>query len=287
MKGFSFMYIEITDDFSLSKIAESGQCFRAKLLDDGVWRFITGSNILHIRPLAHNQYEIDCTTPQWRAVWLPYFDLDRDYSIIRSRIGKTDSYMKNAADTGAGLRILRQDPWEMLITFIISQQKTIPSIKSCVEKIAQMYGDTVETPYGCVHLFPSAGQMSHITDEELSQCKLGYRAPYIRDAIGKVASGQLDLDTLYSYDDMQLFNALKSVHGVGDKVANCIALFAYGRTSLVPVDTWIRKVIDGVYGGQNPFTKYGNDAGIMQQYIFYYAQHNKKSLSEKPAGRLF
>lgn len=272
------MYIEITDDFSLPKIAESGQCFRAKLLDDGTWRFITGSSILHIRLLSHNRYEIDCTASQWLTVWLPYFDLDRDYSFIRSRIAQTDYYMKNAADTGAGLRILRQDPWEMLITFIISQQKNIPSIKSCVEKIAEKYGDKVETPYGTVHFFPSARQMSYITDEELNQCKLGYRTPYIQDAINKVASGQLDLNTLYSYGDMQLFNALKSVHGVGDKVANCIALFAYSRTSLVPVDTWIRKVIDGVYGGQNPFTKYGSDAGIMQQYIFYYVQHNKKSL---------
>ena len=278
VKGLSSMFREITDDFSLTKIAESGQCFRSKLLDDGTWRFITGKNILHIRQHPHNRYEIDCSASKWHQTWLPYFDLDRNYSLVRSRIAETDSYMKNAADSGTGLRILRQDPWEMLLTFIISQQKTIPAIKSCVEKIAGRYGELMETPYGRVYLFPSASQMQNCSAEELNQCKLGYRTPYIQDAIDKVTSGQLNLDTLYSYSDMQLFNALKSVHGVGDKVANCIALFAYGRTSLVPVDTWIRKVIDNVYDGQSPFTRYGNDAGIMQQYIFYYAQHNKKSL---------
>lgn len=270
------MLIEIADDFSLCKIADSGQCFRVKNDIHGTYRFITGRHILHIRQLSQTEYEVDCTESDWQAVWFPYFDLARDYKQIRASIPAKETYMQNAAGSGAGLRILRQDPWEMLITFIISQQKNIPAIKSCVDKLAKMYGNSVETPNETVYLFPTAAQMADLCAGDLEPCRLGYRTPYILDAISKVTSGSLDLDALASYDDMQLFTALKSVHGVGDKVANCIALFAYGRTSLVPVDTWIRKVIDGVYAGKNPFTVYGNAAGIMQQYIFYFAQQNKE-----------
>lgn len=269
------MQIEITDDFTLSRIADSGQCFRVKCLDNGAYRFITGRHILHISPIAGHRYEVDCTLPEWRDIWFPYFDLGRDYERLRSRVPDTDPYMKNAADYGAGLRILRQDPWEMLVTFIISQQKTIPSISSSVEKIAQLYGEAVGTAHGTVHLFPTAEQMRHAASKELGQCRLGYRTPYILDAISRVSSSELDLNALYGYDDTALLDALKSVHGVGDKVANCVALFAYGRTALVPVDTWIKKVIDGVYHGHNPFLRYGGVAGIMQQYIFYYAQQHK------------
>lgn len=269
------MLVKITDDFELKKIADSGQCFRVKCFDDGVYRFVTGSNILYIRQLSRNNFDVGCTESEWQKLWFSYFDLSRDYRIIRNQISVDDPYMKNAAAAGAGLRILQQDPWEMLITFIISQQKTIPSIKSAVEKIAERYGESTETAYENVYLFPSAEQMLRVTIDELYHCKLGYRTPYIKDAVDKVISGQLDLNELYSHDDMQLFNALKSVRGIGDKVANCIALFAYGRTSLVPIDTWIKKVIDNIYGGYNPFTDYGDVAGIMQQYIFYYAQQHK------------
>ena len=266
------MQIEITDDFDLSKIIDSGQCFRAKCLDGGTYRFITGSNILYITPLSHHSYDVDCTAESWQEIWLPYFNLDRDYALLRSQIDSSDSYMKTAIDYGTGLRILRQDPWETLITFIISQQKTIPAIRSSVEKIAEKYGVPVETPYETVYLFPTAEQMAPATPQELDLCKLGYRTPYILDAIRRVTSGLLDLNALYACDDIQLFDMLKTVHGVGDKVANCVALFAYNRTALVPVDTWIRKVIDGVYDGHNPFIRYGNAAGIMQQYIFYYVR---------------
>lgn len=269
------MTIKITDDFDLSKIADSGQCFRVKAFEDGTYRFLTGRHILHMRKLSPTLYEVDCSDSLWREVWFPYFDLNRSYRRIRSQIPEDDAYMGHAAKQGAGLRILMQDPWEMLITFIISQQKTIPAIKSCVEQIAKTYGDPVETDFGTVHLFPKAEQMMGAASADLTQLKLGYRTPYIQDAIDKVSSGRLSLERLHSYDDVQLFNALKSVHGVGDKVANCIALFAYNRTSLVPIDTWIKKVIHIIYGGRNPFPDYGNTAGIMQQYLFYYAQHNK------------
>lgn len=271
------MILKITDNFDLQKIADSGQCFRVKAFPDGTYRFITGSHVLYITYLEQNTYEISCSKSEWQSFWHSYFDLGRSYRKLRGQIPDTDSYMKKAAAGGAGLRILRQEPWEMLITFIISQQKTIPSIKSAVEKLAEVYGAPVKTDYETVHLFPSPKQMSPATMEELSQFRLGYRTSYILDAIDKVKSGLIDLDKISAYDDMQLFTALKSVRGVGDKVANCIALFSYGRTSLAPVDTWIKKVIEKEYQGISPFPGYGDTAGIMQQYMFYYAQTHKEN----------
>ena len=271
--------IKITDDFDLQKIADSGQCFRVKAFPDRMFRFITGRHILYIKHAEHNLYQISCTKAQWQDFWHSYFHLDRSYRQIRRQIPDKDPYMKKAAACGFGLRILRQEPWEMLITFIISQQRTIPSIKGAVEGISKIYGDAVETDYETVHLFPTPAQMRHVTLEDLKQFRLGYRNSYILDAVDKVYSGRLDLDGIRDYDDTELFQALKSVRGVGDKVANCIALFSYGRTALAPVDTWIKKIIDREYQGQAPFAGYGNTAGIMQQYMFYYAQQHKKEYS--------
>lgn len=293
------MYITIEDDFDLQKIADSGQCFRVKCFNDDTYRFITGENVLYIRkadrntPEPHtigntttepdrniqketeNRYEISCTEEVWNRVWYPYFDLGRSYREVRERIKSRDKYMLAAAENGLGIRILRQEPWEMLITFIISQQKTIPAIKNAVETLCKNYGTKLTAIHEEIYCFPSATQLSGVTEELLREYKLGYRAPYVLDAINKVHHQDIDLYTIASYTDRKLFEALKQVSGVGDKVSNCICLFAYGRTRLAPVDTWIKKVIDQKYKGKNPFPKYRDAAGIMQQYIFYYAQTHK------------
>lgn len=275
------MIISITDDFDLKKIADSGQCFRVKAMDEGTYRFIIGDQVLYIRkqskeePSSSEYFEVSCSEEIWKTVWYPYFDLGRSYTNIRQRIGPRDKYMLSAAENGQGIRILRQDPWEMLITFIISQQKTIPAIKNAVETLSVNYGTSLTLDSEKLYTFPTPKQLSTVTEEILREYKLGYRAPYIVDAVQQVNSGQLDLHRLSSYSDKKLLEALKQVSGVGEKVANCICLFAYGRTRLAPVDTWIKKVIEQKYKGKNPFPKYRDGAGIMQQYIFYYAQTHK------------
>ena len=261
------MRIKIVDDFDLYKIAYSGQCFRVKQLDEDTYSFVTGANELVMSSISNNEYEISCDQDTFNNVWHDYFDLDTCYKDIRASIPAHDKYLKDASDIGAGIRILKQDRFEMLISFIISQRKSIPAIKTSVERICELYGHD--------GFFPTAIDMINATSDELSSCGLGYRVPYIIDAVKKIAYKEVDLYELDKLSDNELFDSLKSFYGVGDKVANCVALFAYHRTGRAPVDTWINKVINEKYNGINPFPEYGKYAGIMQQYIFYAAQHMK------------
>ena len=269
------MEIRIPDLFDLGKIIDSGQCFRAVSLGGGTYRFIIGEQVLYIRKRSDEVYEVSCEQDIWEQVWSPYFDLERNYRAISRMIPEDDAFLSLAAQTGAGIRILRQDPWEMLITFIISQRKSIPAIRSVVEMLSKRYGTKIETQRETLYMFPTALQLKDASAEDFISCKAGYRAAYICDAVQQVVSGDLDLNAIKNLSDDALLSELERVRGVGVKVANCVALFAYGRTSCAPVDTWIQKIIQQKYKGHNPFERYGEDAGIMQQYFFYYAQNHK------------
>ena len=269
------MEVHISDLFDLQKITDSGQCFRVVPLPEGTYRFITGGEVLYIRKTSEEHYRVSCDPDTWEHIWCPYFDLSRNYREIRKAIPAEDSFLDLAAQSGAGIRILRQDPWEMLITFIISQRKSIPAIRSVVEMLSRRYGTRIQTPTETLYTFPTALQMKDARSEDYIACKAGYRAPYLCDAVEQVLSGSLDLVGIAALPDDELISALEHVKGVGVKVANCVALFAYGRTACAPVDTWIQKIIRQAYHGQDPFVRYGDTAGIMQQYFFYYAQNHK------------
>lgn len=270
------MQIEILDDFDLEKIAACGQCFRAKPIDDGLYRFVSGDHVVYIKARGNHQFSVSCTDSEWEEFWARYFDLDRCYSNLYYEEREKHDFVRKAMDCGRGIRILRQDPWEMLLTFIISQRKSIPAISKSVEALAEKYGHPIETDRETLFSFPTPKEMAHATTEELQKCGLGYRAPYIYDAIQKVSSGALDLRAIENYGDAELFEELQTVHGVGKKVANCVCLFGYGRTSRVPVDVWISRAVDEDCGGEDPFTLFQNNAGIIQQYIFYYKASRQK-----------
>ena len=266
------MEIRIADDFDLKKIVDSGQCFRPKEIEPGVFRFIIGENILHIREREENLFEADCSAEAWQNVWKNYFDLDTNYASIRRDVenfaaGKPyEKILRDATDFGKGIRILNQEPFEMLISFIISQRKNIPSIRSSVEKICARFGRRV----GEVHLFPRLEEFS----DDLTGLGLAYRKDYIKDALKKISRGEIDLTALEKLPDDELVETLKKIRGVGDKVANCVALFAYHRVNRAPVDVWIKRAIDEDFHGENIFDTFGANAGILQQYIFYHKRSN-------------
>ena len=266
------MQVTIKDDFDLEKIIDSGQCFRGKCLEDGSYRFISGDSAIYLRPKEGEPgvYTVSCDQKSWETIWFPFFDLERCYSEIAVSESGKHEFVDQAIAHGRGVRLLRQDPWEMLLTFIISQRKSIPAIIKSVEALSEKYGHDIVTEQERLKAFPSSEEMKDATEEELAACGLGYRVKYILDAIKKVNSGELNLQAIAELPDDTLLEKLQTVMGVGIKVANCIALFAYGRTACVPVDVWIFRAIEKECGGISPFSLYGENAGIIQQYIFYY-----------------
>jgi N-glycosylase/DNA lyase len=302
--AFAKSTITIKDDFDLEKIMESGQCFRVKQVEqatsnslkkkkngkealDGsseVYRFITEDQVLYITKSDQYTYEIECQQGAWEQIWTPYFDLYRSYENIRKSIenigveeGMLSTSMpqdvkqalSKAIHIGAGLRILKQDPWEMLITFIISQRKNIPAIAKSVDVLSRKYGKEILTPYETLYTFPTPLELTRANKEDLLACGLGYRAPYVLNAVELVHSGILDIWSISGLGDEALYQKLLTVHGVGAKVANCVCLFGYARTARAPIDVWIARAIDEDFHGFNPFPILGNVAGIIQQYIFY------------------
>ena len=266
------MRVEIQDDFDLRKIVESGQCFRACQVGDGTYRFVTGNNVLYMRETEKGTFSVSCGFDEWQRIWIKYFDMDRNYRRIYEKEYGKHPFVDRAMDAGRGLRILWQDPWEILISTIISQRKSIPAIQKAVETIAKKYGSVKKTEYEELSLFPSATDLLGVAEDDMRKCGVGYRAPYILDAISKVSNGEVNLRNISQLPDVELLQCLKSIRGVGEKVANCVALFSYGRTACVPVDVWISRAIDDDCNGKSPFDLYGDNAGIIQQYIFYYKQ---------------
>jgi len=266
------------EDFDIQKIADSGQCFRLNQEGDG-WINIAGDNILRISCDSKgsddgtNSYLLDCSKKEFDTFWKAYFDLNDDYSKYRNAIPRKDKYLSSAADFGRGIRILRQDPWEMLITFIISQRKNIPAIKSSVEAICRNYGRQIGESFGKpIYSFPSVRALAGADEKVLRNCSLGYRVPYIISASQMIESGALDLAKIASLTDEELLSELMRVKGVGIKVANCVSLFAYHRIDAFPIDVWIARVLEEQYDNKFPYGLYEGFGGVIQQYMFYYAR---------------
>lgn len=277
--------------FDLALTAGSGQCFRFNQAKEGFFSLIAFGKRLHISSLGDGRFSLDCSNTDFERVWRPYFDLDFDYSVIGRDIPAQDHFLLAAHAYAGGLRILRQSPWESLVSFIISQRKNIPAIKSCVETLCRRYGSQIDEESWA---FPEPARLAGLSLEELRTCSLGYRSGYILQTASSVAQGGIDLPGLAALDDSRLHEALCTLPGVGDKVAHCVMLFGYHRLSAFPRDVWINRVITDEYGGGFPLHLYTRHAGVIQQYMFCYArspayrkmQENIGSTTKSQAGGL-
>ncbi len=279
------MVLTIQDDFDLGKIADSGQCFRFNEVpgsgsgNAGVvhkrYSVAAVNRHLFVTELGQDRYEFGCSEDEFESFWKRYFDLDISYSDIRGKINKEkDSYLYNASEYGKGIRILRQDPWEMLISFIISQRKNIPAIKASIEKLCALAGDVIceDEEIGKIYSFPTPEQLSSLSLEQLSGCSLGYRDKYVHQAALDVVSGAVDLQALERASDDRLMEELLKLYGVGVKVANCEILFGYHRLDAFPKDVWINRVLETRYPEGFPFDDYAPYNGVMQQYLFFFSR---------------
>lgn len=288
----------------LRQIADSGQCFRMLELPDAPGRFsvISQGHYLEIEQIdgqtaqPENRFLFYCEKEEL-PFWEQYFDLQSDYSAYINSVRTRDAYLRRASQAGRGIRILNQDPWEMILTFVISQQKTIPKIREAVEALSCQFGTRHRTviPQGeqekevIWHSFPTPLQLAEVSEETLRSLKLGYRAKYIARLCRDTAEGKLQLDALQAMNYEEAMTYLKGFYGIGEKVANCICLFGLHHIEAFPVDTWIEQILmqeyyrkkkkkydalpkSRLYGEiiHDYFGMYQGYAGVMQQYIFYY-----------------
>jgi len=268
--------IEITgvSDFDPVKIFECGQCFRWNADERGAYTGVAFGRAARVRRDGGSVF-ITGSVEDFENVWRHYFDLDRDYADIRRRIC-VDDHMREATQYGAGIRILRQDGWEALCSFIISQCNNIPRIKNIISVLCREFGDKIDFEGSGYYTFPVAAKIAGLDEEALIPLRCGYRAGYIVSAANAVASGRIDLDALSRGSLEDAREALKTIHGVGNKVADCTALFGLNMPDAFPLDVWIKRAVAGHYGpGFDPgiFSPF---AGIAQQYIFYYARSREQ-----------
>lgn len=197
--------------------------------------------------------------------------MDGDYGACIRAIDPGDVYLMDAARFGSGIRILRQDLWEMIVSFIVSQQNNIRRIKKILELLSQRYGTKMtvlqEKEY---YAFPRPEELARADEEALRACNLGYRSRYIKSTVNSVLSGEADLEKIKGMCYQEAREELMKLSGVGEKVADCICLFALHHLEAFPVDTHIKKVLKKNYPQGFPFEKYKGSEGILQQYIFYY-----------------
>ncbi len=283
----STVQIENLESFNLKQILECGQCFRWNKQEDcgsygGVVTFFVDGKFISTFVQAKQEGEklsLLSSKEIIKSKWENYFDLKTDYKTIKKNLGKNDLKIKEAIKAGEGIRILNQDKWETLVSFIISQNNNIPRIKGCIEALCQKFGEPLghfagTNRYG----FPSPQILANLNVEDLGICKLGYRAPYIIEASKQILD--MGLEEYYRIDELpeeEAFQKLTSLKGVGPKVAHCLLLFAFQKRKSFPIDVWIKKVMKDVYGLEEKKEietfakeKFGENGGIAQQYLFYY-----------------
>lgn len=261
------IYIKNVKNFDVAQTLDCGQAFRWSVDESGVWHGIAGGRYIEIFNCGKDIVINHSNKRDFEEFWTDYFDLKRDYGAIIKDFS-ADATLKAAATAASGIRILRQEPWEALCSFIISQNNNIPRIKGIIRRLCENFGEKC----GETYIFPNAETLAVLEPDDLSVIRSGFRAKYIIDAARRVAAGEINLESLktLSYEDAQ--KELLKIKGVGPKVADCALLYGCGHIEAFPKDVWIKRALDEFFGGKIPECALKN-AGIAQQYIFYYIRN--------------
>lgn len=258
------------DCFDMGQICESGQCFRMTQVQPGIYEVIAGDRYLEVTQ-SGNKCIFHCDETEFENFWKFYFDLDTRYEEYREKINPNDNYLSQAAELGCGIRILNQDLWEMIVSFLISQQNNIARIRRCIQNICEKYGEKMTTSEGKVYYaFPAPEALACLDEDELKECNLGYRSKYVVRTARSVVSGEFSLSEVKKMPYKKAKEELLKLFGVGVKVADCICLFALHQLEAFPVDTHINQALEKHYPKGFPKRRYKGCEGVMQQYIFYY-----------------
>jgi N-glycosylase/DNA lyase len=264
----SNVYISGIAEMNLAQTLDCGQAFRWEE-QNGVWLGVAFGKYLKIEIKDSVIILYNTTEEDFNNIWCDYFDFERDYGKIITEISSNE-ILKKASEFGKGIRVLNQEPWETLCSFIISQNNNIKRIKGIIARLCENFGEDM----GGFYTFPTAQKIASLTLEDLSVLRSGFRAKYILDAAKKVANGEILLETLKDLPIDEARAELMKIKGVGPKVADCALLFSHRHISAFPKDVWIKRAMEVLFGGELPkeAEKY---AGIVQQYIFFYARETK------------
>ena len=257
----------ITCDIDIAKTLDCGQAFRFSE-DGGVWRGVAMGRALSLEQKGNQITLFDVDEDEFNSLWRGYFDLDRDYGMIKSSVSSNE-VLKKATDFSDGIHILRQEPWEAVCSFIISANNNIPRIKGIISRLCENFGKQIGNG---LFTFPSAEMISSLTLDDLAVIKSGFRAKYILDAAQKFSRNEIDIEALYTRPIDEARNALMTIKGIGPKVADCALLFGWARVECFPVDVWIRRAMNHFFGENGLPNEAVEYAGIVQQYLFYWAR---------------
>ena len=264
------IYITGIANFDLPHTLDCGQAFRWEEKENGIWKGVAFNKYLELEKLSNGTVILYNTTEEdFKNIWTEYFDLNRNYTEIITAISGNE-ILKNAALYGSGIRVLNQEPWETLCSFIISQNNNIKRIKGIIERLCENFGEDM----GGYFSFPTAEKIASLTLDDLAVLRSGFRAKYILDAANKVTNNEIDLYNLKNFTVDDARNELMKIKGVGPKVADCALLFSHRHIEAFPKDVWIKRAMEVLFGGELPKEAIPF-AGIVQQYIFFYARETK------------
>ena len=272
-----------TVGLSLKDTLECGQCFRFQRLGNEDYLVAAMGRALRLQRKDGAVIFHDTAPKDFENIWVPYFDFERDYQAIKNTLAETGGHIENAIRHAPGIKILRQDFFECLISFIMSQNKKIPMIKEALGNISAAFGRPLgEYSGNTVYSFPSPEALINAGEAGLRDCKAGFRAKYMIDAAEKIHSGAISPEKLMEMDTLSARAALMEIRGVGPKVADCVLLFSLGRHEVFPTDVWVKRIMSDLYFQKADVplkdiqgcaeTHFGSLAGFAQQYLFNYAR---------------
>lgn len=265
------LFVTGSSRFSARQTFTCGQCFRWTEQPDGSYLGIVRGLPARVSD-QDGALVLSSDEQQFAQLWRGYFDCDTDYAAICDSFA-IDAFTAAAADFGRGIRILRQEPWEALCTFILSQCNNIPRITGIVDRLCTLLGEPISFEQQTLYAFPSPEQLAICTPEDLASLRAGYRTPYLIAAAQAVCSGTVDFSALSRMDTDAARREIMQLRGVGRKVADCFLLFGLHKLDAFPVDTWMKKVAAYYSGDMKQFIN-SPYAGVYQQYFFFYTREN-------------
>ena len=266
-------------------IFECGQCFRWNKEEDGSYTGVIKNSVVNVKKIGNNVEFTGVCDENIKKICEEYFNLQTNYEAIKEKLSNTDIYLKNSIKYGNGIRILKQDLWETLLSFIISANNNIPRIKTIIERIAKKYGNRIEYRNKMYYTFPTPEMLQNASIDDFRGLGLGFRDVRIYETVQRTLKGEIDLEKLKQEENTEVLRKkLLEIPGVGPKVADCVMLFALNRFDVFPVDVWVKRVISELYFNKKEQTpnvihefaekQYGNLAGLAQQYLFYWRREN-------------